>query len=70
MMTPFTIYLLVGALWSLICKWSGEIDKQLEEDNLMSNNLTWQLLILGAIILFWAPIMVAMGLGKRKGDNE
>lgn len=67
-MTPFMIYLLVGALWSLICKWSGEIDKQLDEQGW--NTVTVQVLIFLVITLGWAPLLISMGLGKRKGDNE
>lgn len=67
-MTPFMIYLLVGALWSLICKWSGEIDKQLDEQGW--NTVTVQVLIFLVITLGWAPILISWGLGKRKGDNE
>ncbi|WP_458894619.1 hypothetical protein [Bacillus cereus] len=62
------IYLLVGALWSLICKWSGEIDKQLDEQGW--NTVTVQVLIFLVITLGWAPILVSWGLGKQKGDSE
>lgn len=65
-MTPFMIYLLVGALWSLLCKWSGEIDRQLEEQG--ANSLRNQLGITIVIILMWAPILVIWGLEKRKGE--
>lgn len=58
-MTTFMIYLLVGALWSLICKLSGEIDKQLENDPNLTNSLAIQLGITLVIILFWGPILVA-----------
>jgi len=65
-MTPFMIYLLVGALWAALCKWSGEIDKQLEEQG--ANSLRNQLGITIVIILMWAPILVIWGLEKRKGE--
>ncbi|PGM47393.1 hypothetical protein [Bacillus thuringiensis] len=65
-MTPFMIYLLVGTLWAALCKWSGEIDKQLEERG--TNTLGWQLGITIVIILFWAPVLVVVGLEKRKGE--
>lgn len=65
-MTPFMIYLLVGALWAALCKWSGEIDRQLEEQGI--NSLRNQLGITIVIILFWAPILVIWGLEKRKGE--
>lgn len=65
-MTPFMIYLLVGALWAALCKWSGEIDKQLEEQGI--NTLAWQLGITIVIILFWAPVLVVVGLEKRKEE--
>lgn len=68
MMTPFMIYLLVGALWSLICKLSGEIDKQLDEQGW--NTTGAQIGIFLVITLGWAPLLISMGLGKRKGDNE
>jgi len=64
--TVFMIYLLVGALWSLICKLSGEIDKQLDEQG--ANSLRNQLGITLVIIFFWAPILVIWGLEKRKGE--
>lgn len=67
-MTAFMIYLLVGAMWSLLCKMSGEIDKQLEKDDLMSNSLGWNIGIAIVITLFWAPILISWGLGKRKGE--
>lgn len=67
-MTAFMIYLLVGALWALLCKLSGEIDKQLENDPNLNNSLDTQLGITVAIIIFWAPILVAIGLDKRKGE--
>ncbi|EOQ00979.1 hypothetical protein IKC_06177 [Bacillus cereus VD184] len=66
MMTPFMIYLLVGALWAGLCKWSGGIDKQLEEQG--ANSLRNQLGITVVIILMWAPILVIWGLEKRKGE--
>ncbi|PEZ87950.1 hypothetical protein CN376_22995 [Bacillus cereus] len=65
-MTPFMIYLLVGALWVALCKWSGEIDRQLEEQG--ANSLCNQLGITIVIILMWAPILVIWGLEKRKGE--
>lgn len=65
-MTPFMIYLLVGALWAALCKWSGEIDRQLEEQG--TNTLGWQFGITIVIILMWAPILVIWGLEKRKGE--
>lgn len=65
-MTPFMIYLLVGALWATLCKWSGEIDRQLEEQG--ANSLRNQLGITIVIILMWAPILVIWGLEKRKGE--
>lgn len=65
-MTPFMIYLLVGALWAALCKWSGEIDRQLEEQG--ANSLRNQLGITVVIILMWAPILVIWGLEKRKGE--
>ncbi len=65
-MTPFMIYLLVGALWSVLCKWSGEIDRQLEEQGV--NTLGWQVGITLVIILGWGPILVFWGLEKRKGE--
>lgn len=65
-MTPFMIYLLVGALWTALCKWSGEIDRQLEEQG--ANSLRNQLGITIVIILMWAPILVIWGLEKRKGE--
>lgn len=65
-MTPFMIYLLVGALWAALCKWSGEIDRQLEEQG--ANSLRNQLGITIVIILMWAPILVIWGLEKRKGE--
>ncbi|WOL25711.1 hypothetical protein [Pectobacterium phage PcaP2EGY] len=66
MMTAFMIYLLVGAMWSLLCKLSGEIDRQLDEQGI--NTLGWQLGITLVIILFWAPVLVVVGLEKRKGE--
>lgn len=69
-MTAFMIYLLVGALWALICKLSGEIDKQLENDPNLTNSLAVQLGITLVIILFWGPILVAWGLGKRKEEDK
>lgn len=65
-MTPFMIYLLVGALWAGLCKLSGEIDRQLEEQG--NNTLGRQLGITLVIFLFWAPILVVIGLEKRKGE--
>ncbi|PFK68301.1 hypothetical protein COJ25_17350 [Bacillus cereus] len=65
-MTPFMIYLLVGALWAALCKWSGEIDRQLDEQG--ANSLRNQLGITIVIILMWAPILVIWGLEKRKGE--
>lgn len=65
-MTPFMIYLLVGALWAALCKWSGEIDRQLEEQG--ANSLRNQLGITIVIILMWAPILVIWGLEKTKGE--
>jgi hypothetical protein len=65
-MTPFMIYLLVGALWAVLCKWSDEIDRQLEEQG--ANSLRNQLGITIVIILMWAPILVIWGLEKRKGE--
>lgn len=65
-MTAFMIYLLVGAMWSLLCKWSGEIDRQLDEQGI--NTLGWQLGVTLVIIIFWAPILVVVGLEKRKGE--
>lgn len=65
-MTAFMIYLLVGAMWSLLCKLSGEIDRQLDEQEI--NTLGWQLGITVVIILFWAPVLVVVGLEKRKGE--
>lgn len=67
-MTPFMIYLLVGTLWAALCKWSGAIDKQLEEDPNSVNSLAMQIGITIVIILGWAPILVVVGLGKRKGE--
>lgn len=67
-MTPFMIYLLVGALWAFICKLSGEIDRQLDESGI--NTVGWQVAILVAVIIFWAPVLVAIGLGKSKGEDE
>jgi len=67
-MTAFMIYLLVGALWAALCKWSGEIDRQLEEDPNLNNSLAIQLGITMVIILMWAPILVIWGLEKRKGE--
>ncbi|KAB2380209.1 hypothetical protein [Bacillus toyonensis] len=67
-MTAFMIYLLVGALWALLCKLSGEIDKQLEDYPYLNNSLAVQLGITIVIIFGWAPILVAWGLGKRKGE--
>lgn len=69
-MTAFMIYLLVGSLWGLICKLSGEIDKQLENDPNLTNSLAVQLGITLVIIIFWGPILVAWGLGKRKGEDK
>lgn len=65
-MTAFMIYLLVGAMWSLLCKISGEIDKQLDKQGI--NSTGYQLGITLVIIIFWAPILVSWGLGKRKGE--
>lgn len=65
-MTPFMIYLLVGALWAALCKWSGEIDRQLKEQG--ANSLRNQLGITIVIILMWAPILVIWGLEKTKGE--
>ncbi len=65
-MTPFMIYLIVGALWAALCKWSGEIDRQLDEQG--ANSLRNQLGITVVIILMWAPILVIWGLEKRKGE--
>lgn len=67
-MTAFMIYLLAGLAWALICKLSGEIDKQLENDPNLTNSLAVQLGITVVIIIFWGPILVAWGLGKRKGE--
>lgn len=64
-MTPFMIYLLVGALWSLICKWSGEIDKQLYEQGW--NTTGAQIGIFLVITLGWAPLLISMGVRKTKG---
>lgn len=65
-MTAFMIYLLVGAMWSLLCKISGEIDKQLEEQGWNTTGVqVWMFIV---ITLFWAPILVSWGLGKRKGE--
>lgn len=69
-MTAFMIYLLIGALWSLICKLSGEIDKILESDDLMSNTLGWQIGMTAVITLFWGPILVSLWLEKRKGEDK
>ncbi|PEM30169.1 hypothetical protein [Bacillus wiedmannii] len=67
-MTALMIYLLVGAMWALLCKLSGEIDKLLERDSLMSNTIKWQLVFFVIITIFWAPVMVSMALGKCKGE--
>ena len=67
-MTAFMVYLLVGALWALLCKLSGEIDKQLENDPYLNNSLAVQLGITIVIIIGWGPILVAWGLGKRKEE--
>lgn len=65
-MTAFMIYLLVGAMWSLLCKISGEVDKQLEEQGWNTTGVqVWMFIV---ITLFWAPILVSWGLGKRKGE--
>lgn len=50
------IYLLVGALWALLCKLTGQIDKQLEEQGI--NSLAMQLGITTVIIIFWAPVIL------------
>ena len=63
MMTPFMIYLLVGALWALICKLTGQIDKQLEEQGI--NSLAWQLGITIVIIIFWAPVILYGFFGDK-----
>ena len=60
------VYLLVGALWALLCKLTGQIDKQLEEQGW--NSLATQLGITTVIIIFWAPVFVAIWLEKRKGE--
>ncbi|PEL23417.1 hypothetical protein COL55_13415 [Bacillus toyonensis] len=65
-MTAFMIYLLVGALWAGLCKLSGEIDRQLDEQCM--NSLIRQLGITIVIILGWGPILVIWGLEKRKGE--
>jgi len=62
-MTPFMIYLLVGALWALICKLTGQIDKQLEEQGI--NSLAWQLGITIVIIIFWAPVILYGFFGDK-----
>ena len=65
-MTAFMIYLLVGAMWSLLCKISGEVDKQLDEQGWNTTGVqVWMSIV---ITLFWAPILVSWGLGKRKGE--
>lgn len=65
-MTAFMIYLLVGAMWSLLCKISGEVDKQLDEQGWNTTGVqVWMFIV---ITLFWAPILVSWGLGKRKGE--
>lgn len=65
-MTAFMIYLLVGALWAALCKRSGDIDRQLDEQGI--NTLGWQLGITIVIIIGWGPILVIWGLEKRKGE--
>lgn len=65
-MTAFMIYLLVGAIWALLCKLTGEIDRQLDEQGW--NFLGAQLGITVVIIIFWAPVFVAIWLEKRKGE--
>lgn len=55
-MTAFMIYLLVGALWALLCKLTGQIDKQLEEQGW--NSLAMKLGITTVIIIFWAPVIL------------
>lgn len=67
-MTAFMIYLLVGAMWSLLCKISGEIDKQLDEQGWNTTGV--QVLLFIVITLGWAPILVSWGLGKRKGEDK
>lgn len=67
-MTAFMIYLLVGTIWALLCKLSGEIDRQIEADHTLNNSLATQLGITLVIIIFWAPIFVAIVLEKRKGE--
>lgn len=65
-MTAFMIYLLVGAMWSLLCKISGEVDKQLDEQGWNTTGVqVWMFIV---ITLFWAPMLVSWGLGKRKGE--
>ncbi|RAT01397.1 hypothetical protein A6E27_22970 [Bacillus cereus] len=65
-MTAFMIYLLVGSMWSLLCKISGEIDKQLDEQGWNTTGVqVWMFIV---ITLGWAPILVSWGLGKRKGE--
>lgn len=65
-MTAFMIYLLVGAMWSLLCKISGEIDKQLDEQGWNTTGV--QVCMFIVITLGWAPLMISWGLGKRKGE--
>jgi uncharacterized membrane protein len=67
-MTPFMIYLLVGALLALILKLSGGVDKALERDSLMSNTLKWQIVFFVVTVIFWAPVIISEWFKKRKGE--